>query len=81
VDNDKTPVDDYTRAVARILTDAKKRKGVSFDTLAADTGLGRATVVRLLAGERHINLMYLRLLCDALDIEARTVLDEAGEDD
>lgn len=81
MDNEKTPVDDYTRSVARVLTEAKKTKGLSFDALASETGLGRATVVRLLAGERHINLMYLRLLCEALDLDARTVLDDALKHD
>ncbi len=79
MDNDKKP-DDYTRAVARALTEAKKKSGKSFDALAAETGLGRATVVRLLAGERNITLMYLRALCAALNLDASTVLDDAAKD-
>ncbi|MDR6691378.1 cyanate lyase [Microbacterium sp. 1154] len=76
--DNETP-DAYTRAVARILTDAKKKSGKSFTALATDTGLGRATVVRLLAGERDINIGYLRALSAALDLDAATVLNDADK--
>lgn len=78
MDNDNSP-DDYTRAVAKLLTDAKKASGKSFDTLAAETGLGRATVVRILAGERPITVGYLRALSAALDLNASAVLNEADQ--
>lgn len=78
MDNENAP-DDYTRAVARILTDAKKKSGKSFDTLAAETGLSRATVVRILAGERNITVMYLRVLSAALSLDASAVLNNAEQ--
>lgn len=78
MDND-TSTDDYTRAVAKLLTQAKKASGKSFDALAAETGLGRATVVRILAGERPITVGYLRALSAALDLNASAVLNEADE--
>lgn len=76
MDNENS-TDDYTRAVAKLLTDAKKASGKSFDALAAETGLGRATVVRILAGERPITVGYLRALSAALDVNAVTILNDA----
>lgn len=76
MDNENSP-DDYTRAVAKLLTKGKKASGKSFDALAAETGLGRATVVRILAGERPITVSYLRALSTALDLDASAIVDEA----
>lgn len=78
MDNEKV-ADAYTREVAKLLTDAKIRSGKSFDQLAVETDLSRPTVVRLLAGERHITLMYLRALCSALNLDAGTLLDDASK--
>lgn len=71
--------DAYTREVAKLLTEAKIRSGKSFDQLTVETGLSRPTIVRLLAGERHITLMYLRTLCAVLHLDAATVLDDASK--
>lgn len=71
--------DAYTVAVAHLLTKQKDKLGITFDALADKTELGRATVVRLLAGTRAINLRYLRALCTALDLDMLEVLNEADK--
>lgn len=71
--------DAYTMKVAELLTKQKDALGITFDALADRTGFGRATVVRLLAGERAINLRYLRTLCAALNLDMLEILDSANK--
>lgn len=72
-------VDDYTMAVATILTREKERTGLSFSKIAELTGIGRATVVRVLAGERPITTYYLHQLAQVFGISPGSVLAEADE--
>ncbi|WP_308491069.1 helix-turn-helix domain-containing protein [Microbacterium terrisoli] len=74
----ETDVDDYTRAIAAILKDAQTRHGQpTYDELAEMTGLGRATVSRILTGKRDITMRYLRLMCLALGLDPAQVLTDA----
>ena len=69
--------DAYTQSVAAILTRAKERSGLSFSKIAEQTGIARATVVRVLAGERPITTFYLHQLARAFGISPAAVLGEA----
>lgn len=70
-------VDPLTREVARILTRAKVRAGLSFTELGLVSGLGRASVVRYLAGERSPQLDAFIPLCEALELDPSAVIAEA----
>lgn len=70
-------VDDLTRAVARILKDAKNRSPYSLTSLGDASGLGRATVQRYLDGERSIRIPEFYALCRVLNLDPKTVLDDA----
>lgn len=72
-------VDDYTRAIASILKTRQQETGPSYTQLAATTGLGRATIERALNGKREIKSSYLRLLCEALELDITAVLTEADK--
>lgn len=74
-------MDDYTRIVAEILTAAKERSGLSFTKIAERTDIARATIVRVLAGERPISAFYLRELSRVFDTTPGAVLAEADARD
>ena len=67
----------YNKAVADILREKKDELGLSFDTLAAATGLGRATVARLMYGQRELKVYALRRLASVLELDVGEVLDRA----
>lgn len=71
-------VDGYTLKVAAILRRAYKEKGLSYTTLAEETGLGRATVERIINGKRPISTYYLHVLCPLLGTTPAAVMDEAS---
>lgn len=72
-------VDDYTRIVAALLTEAKTRSGLSFSKIADRTDIARATVVRVLAGERPITTFYLHQLAHLFGTTPGAVLEEADK--
>lgn len=74
VDNE---VDQYTRIVAGILTQAKDRSGLSFTKISERTDIARATIVRVLAGERPISAFYLHQLARVFGTTPSAVLAEA----
>jgi len=69
--------DPLTREVARLLTNARKERGMTFRELALKTGLGQATVVRYLYGERTTPLDAFVIICDALQLDPAVVIAEA----
>lgn len=74
VDND---VDPYTQLVAGVLRDAKERSGLSFSGIADRTEIARATIVRVLRGERPITVFYLHELARVFELSPSDVLTEA----
>jgi transcriptional regulator with XRE-family HTH domain len=60
----------FARFVRRAVDDAKTRRGWTVTRLAAETGVGRSTLFRWLAGDCHDfpELSNLRGFCEALEI-------------
>ena len=73
-------VDPYTAKVAAILRREYEAKGISYTALAEQSGLGRATVVRIINGERPISTYYLSVLCPLLGTSPEAVLTELASD-
>lgn len=72
-------IDDYTRKVAGILRREYENSGLSYNELAATTGISRITILRIMNARRPISAWYLHVLCDALGIRPGDVLNEADE--
>ena len=68
----------YNKAVADILREKKEALGLSFDALADATGLARATVARMIYGQRDIKVYALRRLAEVLELDAGEVLERAS---
>jgi transcriptional regulator with XRE-family HTH domain len=60
----------FARFVRRAVDDAKTRRGWTVTRLAAETGVGRSTLFRWLAGDCHDfpELSNLRGFCEAMEI-------------
>jgi transcriptional regulator with XRE-family HTH domain len=60
----------FARFVRRAVDDAKTRRGWTVTRLASETGVGRSTLFRWLAGDCHDfpELSNVRGFCQALDI-------------
>jgi transcriptional regulator with XRE-family HTH domain len=60
----------FARFVRRAVDDAKNRRGWTVTRLATETGVGRSTLFRWLAGDcqEFPELANVRSFCDALDI-------------
>lgn len=69
----------YNKAVADVLRDRKDDMGISFDALAAQTGLPRSTVSRAIYGSRDIKIYALRRIARVLELSVTDVLDEADK--
>jgi len=72
------PKDAYNTAVAAVLSDRRKELRMTIDELTEKTELSRATVLRLLAGQRDIRMGYFIALVRALDVEPSQVITEAS---
>lgn len=68
----------YNKAVADILRARKDDVGITFDDLANATGLPRATVARVIYGQRDIKIYALRRIAEVLELDVAAVLDEAS---
>jgi len=71
--------DKYSQAVASILRNHYEASGLSYSTLAERTGLGRATVERVINGKREATAYYLHQLCNEFGISPGSVLDAADK--
>lgn len=69
--------DSYSQAVAAILRRHYEQSDISYTKIASRTGLGRATVVRVINGEREATAFYLHKLCEVFNVTPGSVLDEA----
>ncbi|AOT24268.1 immunity repressor [Propionibacterium phage Anatole] len=70
-------MDDYGKrfgdAVAAELRAQRARKRITFDALAAQTGLAKTTVLNYLNGHRDIPMPAFFDLCRALDVSPRAI--------
>ena len=55
---------------------ARARRGVTQSELAKSAGMSRATIARLEAGERSVDMSQLFLLCEALGVDPGDILNE-----
>jgi transcriptional regulator with XRE-family HTH domain len=69
--------DKYSQAVAAILRRDYEASGLSFRIIAERTGLGIATVERVINGKREATAYYLHKLCEVFGTSPGAVLDEA----
>lgn len=76
---DNAQNDNYSQAVAAVLRRHYQASGLSYSTLAERTGLGRATVERVINGKREATAFYLHQLCAVFGISPGSVLDEADK--
>lgn len=67
----------YSQAVASILRRHYEATGISYSKLAAQTGLSRPTIERVINGKREATAYYLYRLCEAFGTTPGAVLDEA----
>ena len=74
---DNAGLDEYSQAVAAIFRQHYEASGLSYSTLADQTGLSRSTVVRVINGKREATAYYLHKLCEVFNISPGEVLDEA----
>ena len=74
---DNVQADQYSKAVSAILRREYIARGLSYSALAERTGLGRATVERVINGKREATALYLYLLCNEFGISPGEVLSEA----
>src|SRR5215471_5073774 len=70
----------FARFVRRAVDEAKVRRGWTVTKLAAETGVGRSTLFRWLAGDCHDfpELSNVRGFCEALDIPVATAFAALG---
>ena len=74
---DNTQISPYGLAVAVILRRLYEENDDTYKEIAAQTGLGMATVVRVINGKREATAYYLHKLCEVFNISPGEVLDEA----
>jgi transcriptional regulator with XRE-family HTH domain len=74
---DNVQLDKYSQAVASILRQHYEASGLSYSTIAERTGLSRATIVRVINGQREATAFYLHQLCEVFAITPGSVLDAA----
>lgn len=67
----------YNQAVADILRTRKEEMGITFDDLSTAADLPRATVARIIYGQREIRIHALRRIAKVLELDPADVLAEA----
>lgn len=66
--------EDFSAAVAAVLTGEKAISKLSFTELGERAGMDRVTAHRLLSGKRPIDLRQLTRLCEALGVSRADVI-------
>jgi plasmid maintenance system antidote protein VapI len=71
--------DTYSQAVAALLRKQYEASGLSYTKISELTGLGRATVERVINGKREATAYYLHKLCEVFGTSPGSLLDEADK--
>jgi plasmid maintenance system antidote protein VapI len=71
--------DTYSQAVAALLRKQYEASGLSYTKISEMTGLGRATVERVINGKREATAYYLHKLCEVFGTSPGSLLDEADK--
>jgi plasmid maintenance system antidote protein VapI len=71
--------DTYSQAVAALLRKQYEASGLSYTKISEMTGLGRATVERVINGKREATAYYLHKLCEVFGTSPGSILDEADK--
>lgn len=69
--------DTFSKAVAAELRAQRARVQITFDQLAADTGLAKTTVLNYLNGKRDIPMAAFGDLCRALHVSQVAIFEAA----
>lgn len=72
-------IGDFSRAVARALSDHADAAGVSQSAIARETGISQTRVNLIMRGERAITVEETALICEALGTPMLTVIREAEQ--
>ena len=67
-------MDDYSIKLAAVLRYLYEDKGFSYTKISNQTGMSRATVVRVINGEREITVSYLEKLCKVFGVKPSAIL-------
>lgn len=69
----------YAKKLGDLLTEAKDKAGLTFDDLAAMTGLSRPHVTRILYGTIDARVADLRRLAKPLQVDVHDLLEKASK--
>lgn len=70
-------VGDFSRAVARALSEQAERKGKSQAAIARETGISQSRVNLIMRAERAITVEETALICEALGVSVLSVIRDA----
>lgn len=76
VDDEQTST--WGRAYAEQFDDERRNAGVTYDELAARTGISRSTLIRYAKGTREIGTIDLVQVLDALGVSIHKFIDRAS---
>ena len=71
--------DAFGIAIAAELRAQRARKRITFDTLAARAGMAKSTALNYLNGKREIPVVAFVDLCEALEVDPRTIFTAAQD--
>lgn len=74
---DKGPATGFNSYVAAELRAERSAKKMTYDQLAARSGVNRRTMSRLLQAQRGIDTAHLASLCEALDVDVASLIERA----
>ncbi|MDK7904840.1 helix-turn-helix domain-containing protein [Winkia sp. UMB0889B] len=74
---DKGPKTGFNSYVAAELRAERSAKKMTYDQLAARSGVNRRTMARLLQAQRGIDTAHLASLCEALDVDVASLIERA----
>lgn len=66
-------------AIAGELRAERGRQRITYDQLAESTGIGRRTLIRILNGERAINMSVLEAISEAFNLAPSAIIQAAQE--
>lgn len=69
--------DPFNTAVAAVLNDLYIADGSQLTRITKETGISKMSLGRYLSGERHIRVVDLRKIADALNVDVADVVSKA----